>query len=155
VSTPAMNQPPDLWEKDGSYRDVYIQGTSMTDWEVLFAVGKDYGHRYWRDGVEQAVPQVARVFEDREHSHLLSLYADSVRLNIHFFTPDEIELDIDPREILGPNEHYAVLQLLERLSTATNKKLSVTAENSEDLVFLTYEPATKTWSTHAPYVSDA
>jgi hypothetical protein len=156
VSLPTINQPRDLWECDGSYRDVYIQQATLGDWEALCKLGAEYGLRYWCEGIEQDLPAVSEIFGNREHPHLMTLYAGLVRLNCHFFVPEEIELDIDPREIRGPDDHYAVLGFLERLSTATNKKLLITAENSEDMVLLQYEPTTRAWVIHEPPInSDA
>ena len=74
----------------------------------------------------------------------------SVQLNCHFFALKEIELDIDPHEIHGPDDHNAVLCFLEHLSTTTRKRLLVTAENCQDIVLLAFEPATQSWAIHEP-----
>ena len=155
MSVPTINQPRYLWECDGSYRDVYIKPVTLADWEKLCVVGTEYGLRYWCEGRELNLPAVSEIFGNREHPHLMTLYAGSVRLNCHFLLPTEIELDIDPREIDGPENHYAVLRLLEHLSAATNKRLIITAENSEDMVLLAFEPTTRAWKIHeSPANSD-
>jgi len=71
----------------------------------------------------------------------------TVKIHCHFFVPDEIELDIDPREVVGPQEHSAVLDFLERLSGTTRKSVRLT-ENSPESVLLNYEPAQSIWHIH-------
>jgi hypothetical protein len=46
-----------------------------------------------------------------------------VIINSHFFIAEEIELDIDPREIRGPQEHAQVLMFLENVAHKLNKPI--------------------------------
>lgn len=66
--------------------------------------------------------------------------------------PEEIELDIDPREVLSDTHHYEVLRFLEALSIGTRKRLSVTAENRPETPYLSYEPMAKEWTIYQPPV---
>jgi hypothetical protein len=71
-----------------------------------------------------------------------------VRINCHFFVPDEIELDIDPREVTGPEELAAVLQFVEQLARATGKDAVLTPESSPEIVLLHYRQAGQGWQIH-------
>jgi hypothetical protein len=155
VNRPAFNQPSDLWLVDGTLRDVYVFNTSAADWDALMLLAKAYPHEYTQDGVAQPLPGATTLLQDREHSHLLSVLAGSVRINCHFFMPEEIELDIDPKEITGATEHRDVLEFLERLSQATQKDTVVTPENSPEIPLLHYNQATRAWRVHEPHVREA
>lgn len=148
TNLPAFNQPVDLWLADGSLRDIYIFDTVEKDWDAFLELARSQLHTYTLDGLAQPLPGRTTVFQDREHSHLLSIQAGSVKINCHFFIPEEIELDIDPTEINGEEEHVAVLQFIEQISEATSRDVVVTQENSPDLVLLRYEQTRNSWQTY-------
>ena len=150
MSRPTITQPADLWLVDGTLRDVYVYGAGPKDWDTLLAVAQDHEHQYFVDGTATPVPEADAIFQDREHSHLLCIEVERVKIHSHFFSPGEIELDIDPKEVAGPSQHNAVLQFLEHLATATRKDLLITAENSPELVFLRYETQASHWHIHEP-----
>jgi hypothetical protein len=148
VDRPTLNQPADLWLVDGSLRDIYVLNADPGDWDALLALAQAYPHEYTRDGVSASLPSLTSIFHDRDHSHLLSVLAGNVRINCHFFLSDEIELDIDPREVTGPEEHAAVLQFVEQLARATGKDAVLTPESTHEIVLLHYGQADQAWKTH-------
>lgn len=150
MNRPHINQPSDLWLVDGSLRDVYVLNTTIGDWETLITLARAHEHEYKRDGVADALPNAQTVFQDREHSHLLSVIIGKVSINCHFFIPEEIELDINPREIEGQKEHTSILQFIEQLAEATQKDVVITAENSPDAVLLRYKQLSHFWHAHEP-----
>jgi hypothetical protein len=145
VQRPAVNQLSDIWFIDGSLRDVYIFNTVSADWDAFLRLAQSYPHEYTSDWEAKSLPTAASIFQDREHSHLLCILAGSVRIRCHFFVMEEIELDIDPKEIKGEGEHVAVLQLVEQLSQAIQKDAVITLETSPDNVLLKYEHARFSW----------
>jgi len=145
MSRPPFEELPHLWLRDGSYRDVYILGTSLSDWAELSNLAREFPHSYRRDGVINPLPDEAVVFGDREHSHLLSISVGNAIINCHFFIPTEIELDVDPREVHGSEDHDAILLFVERLSAATGKLARITDESSENSVHLEFDPKSNTW----------
>jgi hypothetical protein len=150
MNRPTFAEPPCLWERDGSLRDVYVHGTSEADWLALFAVAARYPHRYSFDGALAELLNPQSIFSNREGPHLLSIIVGGVTVNCHFFQPTEIELDIDPREVTSHTIHEQVLLFLEVLAHETKKSLHITAENSPGSQYLTYEPILSTWTVHAP-----
>ncbi len=62
------------------------------------------------------------------------------RLNCHFFTEEEIEFDLDPRDVDGPAEADRLLCFLGALGRATAKEVRLTAENAPDTVIARYDP---------------
>ena len=93
-------------------------------------------------------------FANRDGHHILSLILNSVSINCHFFVPEQLELDISPREILGPTEHDAVLDFIEQLSETLRLPVDVTPENSEAEPFMTYSPGAHAWRIYLHLASD-
>ena len=60
-------------------------------------------------------------------------------LNCHFFTEEEIEFDLDPREmnasLLDP-----LLEFLEMLGSTTGKRIILTVENSPENTIFEFDP---------------
>jgi hypothetical protein len=144
-----MHQPRDLWLNDGSLRDVYVFDAEPKDWSVLIGMAKASQCRYLADGVVGPLPEIDWVFGNRTVSHLLQLQAGAALLNCHFFVPDRIELDNDPREVVDEATHEAILKFLESLSCGIGKAVSLTAENSPKSPYLTFRPSSRQWSVHA------
>lgn len=148
MTRPTPIQPRDLWEKDGSLRDVYVRDTTFTDWALFLSLAGKYGYRYSYEGQNRPLPEVEKIFTARDGAHLLSVELGRVTANCHFFVPDEIELDLDPREIQSDADHYQVLQFLEALSEGMNKMVSVTAENAQDMPYHSYDPLSREWAVY-------
>jgi hypothetical protein len=129
---------------DGSLRDVYVFGTSLTDWDraLTFAASCDATIEYSVDGeVQSNLPTAATALGlRRDASPLLRVCLGGVTFACHFFTPDEIEFDFVPNEIDRPERLQALLQFVEGLGRSTGKVVVVTHENSPKLTFLRYDP---------------
>jgi hypothetical protein len=144
-----MIVPPDLWECDGSLRDVYIQETEMSDWDALFELVARYPCTYSFDGTRKEPPHPSRVFQDRSGGHLLTIQVGSASINCHFFISEEIELDIDPRQIADESTHELVMNFLAELSTRIGKDLAITPENSPASVYCRFSSSTSSWVNYA------
>jgi hypothetical protein len=150
MNRPSMHQPSDLWQRDGSLRDVYVFDAEPEDWSVLVNLAQSGEYRYSADGVLRSFPGVEGVFAEREASHLLQVQVGAASVNCHFFVPSEIELDIDPREVVDEFTHEAVLSFLESLACGIRKVVALTAENAPESPLLTFDPVSMQWSIHAP-----
>jgi len=103
---------------------------------------------YIADGEAAVFPGVKEVFRLQETSHCLSIWIGDVCANCHFFVSDEIELDLDPREVLGPNEHDALLAFVEGAANAVGLNGVITPEGTEDAPFLTFDINDQSWRVH-------
>ena len=148
MTRPAFDQPHDLSEQDGSLRDVYIVCATPKDWASLCRLAAQYGYRYSYEGKEGPLPELAQVFAGRNGGHLMTVTVGRVTANCHFFNPEEIELDFDPREVHDATDHDEVLQFLEALAMAIMKRVSLTAENVQDAPYLSYDPKSQRWAIH-------
>jgi hypothetical protein len=145
-----FHQPTDLWESDGSLRDVYIQDVTLADWTALLTLAAEHPHKHSFGGQECPLPDIETIFKDSGHAHLLRVFVGEVAINCDFFIPTEIELDIDPRHVQTAEDHLNVLAFLEQLSTATMKNLAVTAESSPENPYLSFDPKSMQWEVHEP-----
>jgi|APAra7269096714_1048519.scaffolds.fasta_scaffold01049_20 hypothetical protein len=137
--------PRDLWTQDGSLRDVLIRETTLTDWAVLLDLSRRHAVDYQVDGAAMALPSAERIFASRDVSHLLRIRVGQADLNCHFFLVEEIELDIDPRQIIELETHQALLGFLADVATATGNTVDITEENSPDVVLLRFDPTSGRW----------
>jgi hypothetical protein len=139
----------DEFEFDGSWRDIYVLNTTLADWQhMLSTLGKSsYEWGVYQDGVllEKTettllilasklfpIPQECRPY-------LFAIFA-GVQANCHFFGPDEIEFDIDPRQVIGQAEVDAVFAFMIFLANATDKPVVLTPENMSDKVIFRISP---------------
>jgi hypothetical protein len=129
---------------DGTLRHIYVFGTDLKDWDrVLAHIAKSYTTvEYWLDRTRySSLPRAEAIFAIQQHfSSLLRVTLNGVIFQCHFFTPDEIEFDIDPREIDTPERLQALLEFVEGLGQSTGKTVVVTPENSPKWAFLRYDP---------------
>jgi len=139
-------EPADLWECDGSLRDIYIDKTDMHDWSALLDVARCNPYVYTFDGVPRELPSPQSIFANRDGGHLLTVNIGNASINCHFFIPEEIELDIDPRQVTGLATHELILNFLAELSSKVGKDISITAENSPEAVYRRFSPASASWS---------
>ncbi|MGH9199458.1 MAG: hypothetical protein ACRD1T_27470, partial [Acidimicrobiia bacterium] len=92
----------DAFEVDGSLRDIYILKTQTSDWQTCVAhLRTHYETRFLVDSEEAVLPEDVRdVFELRDSKSVaLLVRVNGVWLKTHFFIEEEIELDLDPRDV--------------------------------------------------------
>ena len=147
VNTPQFTELPFLWEPDGSLRDVYVLRTSLADWEVFLAFVSSYPYTHAVDGERCPMPSAAHIFgSPSSSSHLLRVSLGQVTVNCHFFTESELELDIEPREVRGAEEHAQVMRFVEQLAMAIGKPALITPEGGATVPFLSFDPLHGVWS---------
>jgi hypothetical protein len=115
---------------DGALRDIYVHGTELSDWERLIERVRTAGPTRWTvDGID-APPMTARAcFLLRERASVqLDLHYGRILLCTHFFVRDEIEFDLDPRDVCAETWPWLV-SFLRLLSATTGKRASITPEN--------------------------
>ena len=131
------------FEPDGSLRDIYIKGVDLNDWQAFidFLRGTEATLDYYVEGEPAELPaSIAEVVIDQIHTHLLTIGLDGVAVNCHFFIPEEIELDLDPREIDNESKAMVVFRLMSTVGRTLNKQVILTPENTEGQPIFKYEP---------------
>jgi len=132
------------FEWDGSLRDLYVFDTSEAEWDRFLGCLPTWGYhtRFTIDGEPAPLPHsAARAFEIRQRAApLLQIDIGGILLCCHFFTDQEIELDLDPREITASAKLDQLLQLMRRLGQAVHRPVVLTPENSPELPIIRYNP---------------
>ena len=123
----------EAFHQDGSLRDIYVWGTGEGDWNLFLSLVQSSGFafRYTRDGEESGMPSCpADILRDHTCAHNLTIDVNGVELACRFFTQDEIELDLDPRQVTSQRSLEAVLGFMEDLGSHLSKDVILTEENS-------------------------
>ena len=135
----------DVFHQDGSLRDIYIRGTTLVDWQrfldfVRTQSGWTASFR-WDDQERPMPADASDIFEERRHaSPLLSLSLQGIVVNCHFFMPDEIELDVDPRQIAQQDDAERVYAFLAQAGKHLRKEVTLTEENSPEAILHRFGP---------------
>jgi hypothetical protein len=137
------------WAADkGALLDAWIDGSSVGEWQrAVDAILKlGWPFTYSEDGQTTPMPyEVERIFaHTAERSCLWQIRpVKKFRINCHFFGPDAIEFDVNPREIQDEAHLELLVKFLTSLGRALHRQVALGIEGSPrcppDLI---YEPET-------------
>ena len=126
-----------VYNEDGSLRDIYILDTNKEDWIKWIDFVNNTCNLIWT--AEECSEEESTRFINREFiaerwsrdalSTCASIFLGSIQVNCFFFTEDEIENDIDPREIKSIADHQAVITYMKAISKLLCKEVLLTEEN--------------------------
>ncbi len=131
----------DAFHQDGSLRDIHVLDASTDAWDkfLAFAKSREFGLTYTRDSAPAPLPSsAAEALADRSCAHLLAVNLGDVAVHCHFFAADDIELDIDPREVTSRSAVEKVLNFMSELGTCLGQDVILTEENAPDYVWFRY-----------------
>jgi hypothetical protein len=132
---------------NGSWNDIYVLDTDARDWDRLLGAIKssDYSPTYSVEGAPSALPEN---FDEAATggAHLVLTLTSGFTIDCHFFTDDEIEFSVDPREVRGPHEFEALLSFIAHVGRTVGKKVRLTPGNDSHLPFVEFDPAPDSWS---------
>ena len=133
------------FEFDGSWRDIYVLNTTISHWQLLidFLHSDIYEHSCTVGGDESELPSLAKEIFDAEHEFkpLLHLTVGSAILNCHFFTDEEIEFDIDPREIQSERQAEQIFAFMRQIGELLDKEVILTPENLREVPIFKFLPS--------------
>jgi hypothetical protein len=120
-----------IFETDGygSLRDMYVQEVSLSDWERLIdilnskysaGIDKDYAIQYLADESGEMEARSA------------TIELTGLSLNCHFFLPDQIEFDIDPKEVKSIEAYHYIEGFMEVISKVLDNQVTLTGESSPE-----------------------
>jgi hypothetical protein len=139
------------FEPDGALRDIYVHGTSIEHWRTFYGMLRATdGLEYSVDGKPRDLPASADdAFAARSTSNpMLRFRVGTATVVCHFFTVDEIEMDIDPREVTSQAALDELLGFLRRVGDTVGRTVILTYENDEQRPFITYEPGRREFEYH-------
>jgi len=122
-----------IFKIDGSLRDLYVQDTSIEDWEILI----DYLNIKYELSYNQNERKIDKKYaleylkdESGEmESKSLTIHLQGITLNCHFFLIDQIEFDLYPPEIKTSGDINNVIAFMEDVSLLLKKSMTLTGEN--------------------------
>ena len=136
---------------DGSLRDIYITPATLGEWRALYPLLRDFPKvEYSVDGLIQAPPtSVEQVFAVRPSAHpMLRVKVGRKLIVFHFFSDEEIECDVDPREISSQSDLDALLGFVQQMGDMTHKRVVITPENVRNEPIISYDPETRQFQYH-------
>ena len=137
---------------DGSLRDVYITPATIGDWQkTLDVVQLLPSLKFSVDQRQEQLPSsVDAIFLLRREGHhpMLAVTVGRTGVVFHFFSEQEVECDIDPREFCSQEDLDIFLNFVRRLGDCVGKVVNVTHENMRDRRIITYEPSSKQFKYH-------
>jgi hypothetical protein len=124
-----------IFKPDGSLRDLYIQETSLNDWEkVIDILNSEYDLSYFSENKINK-KEVFEYLQDETgeiECKAVSININNVYINCHFFSIEQIEFDIDPREVNSVLEVDIILSFMTTLSSKLKKEIILTGESDEN-----------------------
>lgn len=133
------------FECDGSWRDIYVLGTTLKDWSRIAEMIENAGYQLTFQGSwsgSKFPSNISVLFPRNLDSVMTSLTIDvaGVALNCHFFDVSTIEFDLDPRQVTGQSELDTILRSMTQISKALKKLVLLTPENRPESPILTVLP---------------
>jgi hypothetical protein len=139
---------------DGSLRDLYVFETSEPDWDAFLSAlpSWPYETSFLVDGEPAELPRsAADAFQIRERAAPnLRVNVSGITVCVHFFTPDELELDIDPRDVSDSTRLAALSEFICQLGQLLNRPVVLTHENQPEHLIARYLPNTGEFSYPSP-----
>ncbi len=121
-----------IFKPDGSLRDIYIQETSLSDWDKLIDIlNSEYDLKYFSENKIDK-KEVFKYLQDKTgeiECKTVSISIKNVKINCHFFLIEQIEFDVEPSEIKSKSEFDSLLSFMATLSTKLKKQITLTGEN--------------------------
>lgn len=135
----------ELFNWDGSILDVYVRPATMSDWQHLLTVlhESSYDIRYIVDGdqVPKVPERIEVIFAQRQESNVaLMVDGQNLALMCHFFTPDEIEFDVNPHVIDSQLQLDRLIGFMRAVGGALGKEIILTPENLPNRPLLRFDP---------------
>ena len=130
------------FEWDGSLRDIYVFDTTLDDWQRMLERIRQGPHPYCFTVDSETCsmpPEAARIFALRNEACVcLSLTCAGMVLNCHFFGEEQIEFDLDPREV-NADRWPALLGFLASLGELLGRDVVLTPENFPEGPIVRYD----------------
>jgi hypothetical protein len=128
---------------DGSWRDIYVLQTSL-DYNKKWTDYVNENYRIeWFNGLTQSDEKKVDFEVIKEYWNgnqdlcsTAKIFIDKIQINNHFFVDNEIENDIDPREINSIEDHERVIKYMTDLSNLLGKPVILTPENDQEIILM-------------------
>jgi len=127
-----------IFETGGALMDIYVQEVSIKDWEKIidlinekFEVTHGQSVAYPNSQIidkEFAIDYLTDKTGEKE-GRSASIKLKGINLNCHFFLEDEIEFDIEPREINSVEDFEQIEMFMSEISRVTENQVTLTDDS--------------------------
>ncbi len=129
-----------IFEKDGALRDIYVQNTTISDWQkVVDLLNSDYKLTFgvYEDNLTDKIDfgYVKTMFADETgelETKSATIDLDGIVVKCYFFLFDQIEFDINPSEIHSELELKKVTDFMKTMSAELGKQITLCGENQPE-----------------------
>lgn len=132
------------FEFDGSWRDVYVNESSIDEWDsLLVALSQSpYEVSCSRAGTVDALPlRAGDIFAVPGNTAcLMTVRVGAINFNCHFFACDQIEFDLDPREVTSREQLENLFAFLRFVSNTVSRPAILTPENAPEFAIFVARP---------------
>lgn len=134
-----------VYYMDGSWRDIYVLDATREDWRIWAdLVNANYPVRFL-DGHGQPhdhiiFDEVLKYWEGSEPMLTCTFSVGAIEVKCHFFDEEEIEHDIDPKQIDSYGAHRQLLHYMTLLSQSLGKQVVLTHENDTPARYTDSQP---------------
>jgi hypothetical protein len=128
-----------IFEPDGSLLDIYVQETNLNDWlKLIDFLNTNYkltfGPTYENEPDDfinkERVINYLLDTSGEVYGNSVSILANGLVINCHFFLADEIEFDLDPSEFKGQQDFDDLITFLQNISKQLDKPIILTPQSS-------------------------
>lgn len=134
----------DHFVADGSWRDIYVLDTTSDDWTTMLRWLRrgNYPIKFSVDNNPEPCPDTADdvLWNQRTQASFMLTVDVPGRPKCHFFTDEEIEFDLDPKEIQDDAALQRLLALTRDLGRTVSKPVIITPENRPESPLIRYDP---------------
>lgn len=123
-----------IFESDGALRDIYIQDVDEIDYRrIINLLNSDYKLKFGNKNDNQIdFEYIQKVWNDETgqlESKSVTIDLNGISIKSHFFIPEQIEFDIEPKQINQLSDLNLVLKFMTDISKAVTKQVTLTDEN--------------------------
>ena len=124
-----------IFEPDESLTDLYVQDISLREWEKLIdhlnanfklsysdtdKIDKEYVLKYHRDRSGEM------------ECKSLTIFLEQIKVNCFFFLTEQIEFDIDPKEVNSLSDFELIEKFMISVSETLQEQVTLTAESNPE-----------------------
>ena len=124
-----------IFEPDGSLLDIYVQDVSLKEWEILIDhLNENFSLIYAgtsKIDKDYVLGYLGRLVWPRE-GRSVTINSGHIKINCHFFLPDQIEFDLNPEHIQSMRDFELVENFMLSISSALQEQVILTSENAPD-----------------------
>ena len=124
-----------VFEPDGSLINIYVQDISLREWEKLIDHLNTYFNLTYSDQDKIVKKYVLEYLQDTSgelESKSLTIHLGQIKLNCYFFLSEQIEFDIDPKEVNSLSDFELIEKFMTSISDTLQEQITLTAENNPE-----------------------